>query len=82
MGDSGGDDLEYETVNGGITIEMPEQVNADVAFRTVNGSIESDFPLTVQGRISRRRVDATLGSGGRKLSAKTVNGSIRLRSRD
>ncbi|HEY0969615.1 MAG TPA: DUF4097 family beta strand repeat-containing protein [Gemmatimonadales bacterium] len=81
MGESGGEDLEYETVNGSITIEMPDRVNADVAMRTVNGSIESDFPMTVQGRISRRSVDATLGSGGRKLTAKTVNGSIKLRSR-
>ena len=81
MGDSGGEDLEYQTVNGSITIEMPERVNADVAMSTVNGSIDSDFPMTVQGRISRRSVNATLGSGGRKLSAKTVNGSIKLRSR-
>lgn len=81
MGESGGEDLEYQTVNGSITIELPERVNADVAMSTVNGSIESDFPMTVQGRISRRNVNATLGSGGRKLSAKTVNGSIKLRTR-
>ncbi len=81
MGSAGGEDLEYQTVNGSITIEMPEQVNADVAFQTVNGSIDSDFPMTVQGRITRRSVNATLGEGGRKLTAKTVNGSIKLRSR-
>ncbi|HEX5581663.1 MAG TPA: DUF4097 family beta strand repeat-containing protein [Gemmatimonadaceae bacterium] len=81
MGNAGGEDLEYQTVNGSITIEMPDRVDADVAMSTVNGSIDSDFPMTVQGRISRKSVNATLGAGGRKLTAKTVNGSIKLRSR-
>ena len=81
MGSSGSEDLDYQTVNGSITIEMPERVDADVAMSVVNGRIESDFPLTVRGRISPRRIDATLGAGGRKLTAKSVNGSIRLRSR-
>lgn len=79
MGATGTGDLEYATTNGSITIEMPASLNADVNLRTVNGSIDSEFPLTVQGRLSRRQVEARIGEGGRKLEARTVNGSIRVR---
>ncbi|HXI21660.1 MAG TPA: DUF4097 family beta strand repeat-containing protein [Gemmatimonadales bacterium] len=70
--------LEFNTVNGGITVTLPQDLSAEVAASTVNGSIESDFPLTVQGRIRPRSIHATIGSGGRDLELKTVNGSIRL----
>ena len=70
--------LEFETVNGSITVELPEGVGAEVTARTVNGSIETDFPLTVQGRFSSRRLQGTIGGGGRRLWLETVNGSVRL----
>jgi Toastrack DUF4097 len=70
--------LEFATVNGGITVTLPADLSADLAASTVNGSIESDFPLTVQGRIKRQSIHARIGSGGRDLELKTVNGSIRL----
>ena len=73
------DDLEFETVNGGITIDVPANLNADVRFSTVNGSVETDFPISVQGRFNSRRMSGTIGNGGRGLRANTVNGSIRLR---
>ncbi len=75
------DDLSFETVNGGITLDLPDGVNADVEAKTVNGSISTDFPLTVSGRFSNRRLSGTLGSGGRRLDLQTVNGSIALRRR-
>ncbi|HEX7119208.1 MAG TPA: DUF4097 family beta strand repeat-containing protein [Longimicrobiales bacterium] len=73
------DDLEFETVNGGITLVLPAEVNADVRAGTVNGRITSDFPLRVEGRLSRRRLRGTIGAGGHELSLGTVNGSIRIR---
>jgi hypothetical protein len=75
------DALEFETVNGSITLELPDGFGAEVSARTVNGGIETDFPLTVQGRFSSRRLTGTIGEGGRRLWLETVNGSIRLRSR-
>ena len=71
--------LRFETVNGGITLDLPSDTSADVRAETVNGDINTDFPMTIQGRISRRHLDGTIGSGGRELSLKTVNGSITLR---
>ena len=73
------DALEFHTVNGGITLELPANVSTEVRASTVNGSIETDFPLTVTGRLGPRRVTGTIGSGGRRLALETVNGSIRLR---
>lgn len=72
-------DLEFTTVNGSITVEMPQGLGAELEATTVNGHISSDFPLTVSGRLSPRRLQGTIGDGGRRLRLATVNGAIRLR---
>lgn len=73
--------LEFKTVNGTITLDLPSDTSAEVKAETLNGDISTDFHLTVMGRVSRRYLNGTIGSGGggRELSLKTVNGSIRLR---
>jgi hypothetical protein len=71
--------MSFHTVNGGITIEVPDGLGAMVQATTVNGSIETDFPITVQGRFGSRSLRGTIGSGGRDLELETVNGSIKLR---
>jgi len=70
--------LEFETVNGSITVELPDGIGADVTARTVNGAIETDFPLTVSGRFSHRRLAGSIGGGGEEISLTTVNGSVSL----
>ncbi|MEN8143889.1 MAG: DUF4097 family beta strand repeat-containing protein [Gemmatimonadota bacterium] len=75
-------ELDFSTVNGSVTVEMPAGTSANVKANTVNGSLESDFPLTITGRFANRRMRGTIGSGGGgDLSLSTVNGSIRLRRR-
>lgn len=75
-----GEDLEYSTVNGSVTLELPADFAAQVEMRTVNGSLRSDFPLQLQGRVNPRRIEATIGDGGnRRLKISTVNGSVELR---
>ena len=71
--------LKLETVNGGIEVSMPEGLSADVRASTVNGDISTDFPLTVTGKIARRKLEGSIGSGGRLLEMKTVNGAIELK---
>jgi hypothetical protein len=71
--------VEYSTVNGGITIELPADVSCDVDLSTVNGRIATDFPITFDGTIDPRRIRAAVGNGGPTVRARTVNGSIRLR---
>jgi hypothetical protein len=76
------DDMEFATVNGDITVEVPASFDANVRMTTVNGKLSSDFPLTVSGRMSPQRLRATIGKGGRELSFHTVNGSVELRRVD
>ncbi len=74
--------LEFSTVNGGISLELPQDLQTDVRARTVNGSINTDFPVTASGRIDRRSLTGTIGGGGnRSLELETVNGSISLKRR-
>ena len=74
-------ELNFSTVNGGITLELVPDVSAEVEARWVNGELESELPLTVQGRFSDRRARGVLGQGGHLLTLSTVNGPIRLRTR-
>lgn len=73
------DRLKFETVNGNITLLMPEGVGARLSGGTVNGSIHTDYPITVEGKWGPKSFDGTIGSGGARVSANTVNGSIQVR---
>ena len=74
------DGLSFGTVNGSVTPDLPDDVDADLDARWVNGDLDSDFiPLRIEGRLSRRRIQGMLGDGGPELSVSTVNGSIRIR---
>ena len=73
------DDLEFETVNGSITVTLPAGAGAEVRVETLNGGISTDFPITVEGGMSSRRIRGTIGGGGGALRLSTVNGEVRLR---
>jgi hypothetical protein len=78
------DELKFNTVNGSITLDFPSNLGADLRAETLNGDISSDFPMNMEsaqeGGMGRpRRIAATIGSGGRALNLKTVNGDIKLR---
>ncbi|MCC6651977.1 MAG: hypothetical protein IT348_12570 [Candidatus Eisenbacteria bacterium] len=71
--------LDFNTVNGSITLLLPDGIDARLDGSTVNGSIQSDFPAKVSGKWGPRSMTATLGEGGARVNASTVNGSIRVR---
>ena len=74
--------LDFETVNGSISVSLPGGLNAMLTASTVNGDITSDFPVEVRGRFGPKRVSGTIGNGGnRSLTLNTVNGGITIRSR-
>ena len=82
MGRADWDDiLEFETVNGSITVELPDNVDTEVHASTVSGSIGTDYPLMVRGRFGPKRMSGTIGRGGRELALGTVNGNIEIRRR-
>jgi hypothetical protein len=75
-----GDGLDVETSNGGVTLEIPSDYNAELETRTVNGGLNIDFPITVQGELTGRRgLTTTLGSGGPPVRVRTTNGGVRIR---
>jgi hypothetical protein len=75
--------LDVETQNGGITMSLPDPFNAVLDIATVNGGVNVDFPIVVQGRLDNRNqhIVTTLGSGGPRLRASTVNGGVRINRR-
>lgn len=77
---SGDEDMNFSTVNGSVRIEVPKEFDADVRFDTLNGSISSDFPIKLSGRFGPRHAEGTIGRGGRNIRAKSVNGSVVLRT--
>jgi hypothetical protein len=72
------DELSFHTVNGAITLRLSADANAEFSSSTVNGSIQSDFPMTLSSGWGPRHASGTIGRGGARLRAHTVNGSIRL----
>jgi DUF4097 and DUF4098 domain-containing protein YvlB len=71
--------LKLETVNGSISVELPNETNADVEFDSVNGHLRTEFPLTTQGSVDRHSIKGEIGSGGRELRVETVNGSVEIK---
>jgi hypothetical protein len=77
IGEPGWDrDLTFCTVTGDVTVEIPSNTNAVVYAAAVTGDVYSDFPLS---KDSTGGWYATIGSGGRTLTAATVTGNVRLR---
>jgi len=71
--------LKADSVNGSITLELPSDTNADVDFKSVNGRLDSEFPLTTHGSWGGHVLHGQIGSGGRDLEVKTVNGDVKIR---
>ena len=73
-------EAQFTTVNGGITLTLPDDVSTEVRAQTVNGDLETDFPLTVTGKFGPRKMRGMIGSGSNRwLELTTVNGNIRIR---
>jgi hypothetical protein len=77
-------DLQFRSVSGSVTLEVPAGIDADFRAQTLSGSIDSDFPL--QRDRDRggwvhvgEQAHATLGRGGPSLSVTTVSGDVILR---
>ena len=73
------DSLNFSTVNGTISLEVPRTAAARIHAKTKNGPIRTEFPLAVGGQFPARHADGLIGCGGPELRIATVNGSIYLR---
>ncbi len=71
--------VSLESVNGGVTITLPPEANADVSASTVNGGISSEFSLAVKRHFPiGQNLDGKLGDGGPSIKISTVNGGIQF----
>ena len=69
-----------ETGDGSVTLEVPENLAADVDLHTGDGHIDLDLPVVVTaGRIRPHDVHGKINGGGNLLTIHTGDGSIRLR---
>jgi hypothetical protein len=76
----GSQSVSLNTVNGHIEATLPVNANAEVSASTINGSVSSEFPsLVVKKELVGRNLKGTLGNGGARVKANTVNGGISFR---
>jgi DUF4097 and DUF4098 domain-containing protein YvlB len=68
-----------ESGDGTVTLEVPENLAADVDLHTGDGHIDLDMPVTTVGKIRENEVRGKLNGGGNLLVIHTGDGSIRLR---
>ena len=71
--------LSFKSVSGGVKLDLPRGLDADLSMSSVSGQLDSEFQMTLGGRTSRRRIEARIGRGGRDLDVTTVSGDVRLR---
>jgi hypothetical protein len=76
------DGWDISTGDGGISLYLPTEFDADLDARTGDGTIHNDLTVTMSGsesRENRRAVRGRLGAGGKVLRIRTGDGTIRLR---
>ena len=77
-----GNGLDVQTMNGGVTLSIPDGYNAELSTRTVNGGFRSDVPMTIQGELNPRQgIQTTLGAGGPPVTVRTTNGGVNIKRR-
>lgn len=72
------------TVNGTVSLTLPESAAGHFEVNTVNGGISSDFPLEISKKNfgNFRSVSDSIGEGGGSFKIKTVNGQVNIRKRN
>jgi DUF4097 and DUF4098 domain-containing protein YvlB len=68
-----------ETGDGSVTLEIPDNLGADVDLHTGDGHIDLEMPVTTQGKLRENEVRGKLNGGGNLLVIHTGDGSIHLR---
>jgi hypothetical protein len=75
-------DVALSTTNGGVRLTLPTTGKASLEASVVNGGIDIDDEFGLDNGEGRSRsVNAAMNGGGPKVSARSVNGGIRIRAR-
>jgi len=65
-------------INGNIELQLGADVNADFDAHGMNGRVISDLPGVQIDKERRGNYWARIGNGGAGISAKGINGNIRI----
>lgn len=68
-----------ETGDGGVSLEVPQTLAADVDLHTSDGHIDLDMPVTTEGKLQQNEIRGKLNGGGNLLTIRTGDGSIHLK---
>ncbi|HEX7977395.1 MAG TPA: DUF4097 family beta strand repeat-containing protein [Gemmatimonadaceae bacterium] len=77
---------EFQTHSGGIRLELPANVGAQLSLSTFSGEIESAFPITLIagehgiGAAQAKKMNFSLGKGTARIIAETFSGDVTLSS--
>ena len=71
-------DNAFKTVNGSVTLLLPQELGAMISAASVTGKVNTDLPIQVR-ESKRSKLSGTLGAGGPELSVKTVAGDVQLK---
>ena len=73
------DGITLKGINGNIELQLPADVNADFDASGMNGRVIADIPnVSIDKDRKHGNYWARIGSGGRGITAKGINGNIRL----
>ena len=72
------DGVTLSGINGNIELQLASDVNADFDARGMNGQVISDLPNVSVDKSKKGTYWARIGNGGTGITAKGVNGNIRL----
>ena len=72
------DGVTLSGINGNIELQLASDVNADFDARGMNGRVISDLPNVSVDQSKRGNYWARIGNGGVGITAKGINGNIRL----
>jgi Putative adhesin len=71
--------LQFKTMNGNITVELPSTASTQVRAETFHGDISLGAPTKVENQGGLKTASSTLGDGQRELILSTMRGTINLR---
>ncbi|MEA2062266.1 MAG: hypothetical protein U9P14_01090, partial [Gemmatimonadota bacterium] len=77
----GGADADFNTVNGDITISVPDSAALDFRLTTLSGSVEVGLPVELKRKSTGKKLAARLNGGGPLIDANAVNGDILVKKK-
>lgn len=70
------ENMEIDTVSGGIKMFLPDNEGFHVSYSSVSSHLDTQFPVT--GNLGKKSGDAVYGNGKAKIRMGTVSGGLRL----